>query len=43
MSEEWGAVPGFEGLYEVSDLGRRYGVSPATVRDAVLRRTWAHV
>lgn len=22
MSEEWRAVPGFEGLYEVSDLGR---------------------
>ena len=26
-----------------SALGRRYGVSPATIRDVVLRNTWKHV
>lgn len=34
VSEEWRAVPGFEGLYEVSDLGRVRRVGGRVLRQA---------
>lgn len=43
-SERWRAVPGFEGLYEVSDRGRvRSGLRQSNISAIQLRKIWRHV
>lgn len=42
-AESWLPVVGFEGLYEVSDLGKVRSLNRTGLNDVVRRRTWRHV
>ena len=40
--EEWRAVPGYEGLYQVSSWGRVWSMPRATTRGGIMKQTMGH-